>query len=115
MSITQAVMIVPLLLLSLHAVAQSRDGEGIVQQLQWKPCNIDWGDFVRDVHVDIDCATLNVPLDYTNTTSKQTLQLHLAKVNATKEPSKGSIIFNPGGPGASGIQDLALSGAIYNR
>lgn len=114
-SVLKALTIHSLLLLSLHAAVIPPENEGIVQQIQWGPCDIDWGIFERSIHVDTDCAILHVPLDYTDTTSTRTLPLHLAKVNATKEPFMGSIVLNPGGPGASGIQDLAFSGAIYNR
>lgn len=85
------------------------------RQLQWTPCKIDWGFFAADIHVELDCATLNVPLDHTNLTSNKMLPLQLAKVNATKAPFLGSIILNFGGPGESGIQDLASLGAVYRR
>ncbi|THC94863.1 hypothetical protein EYZ11_005664 [Aspergillus tanneri] len=45
--------------------------------------------------------------------SERTIQLQLLKVNATKEPFKGSVIFNPGGPGNSGVEEVALKGHTY--
>lgn len=57
--------------------------------------------------MQVTCGTLNVPLDYTNPASNQTLQLQLVKVNAAKQPKKGSILFNPGGPGESGRDWIA--------
>ncbi|KAL8938442.1 MAG: hypothetical protein Q9216_003892 [Gyalolechia sp. 2 TL-2023] len=48
-----------------------------------------------------------VPLDYTNTTSDATLELQLVKISATKQPKKGSILFNPGGPGQGGRDFVA--------
>lgn len=35
------------------------------------------------------------------------LNLNLLKFNATKQPAKGSILFNPGGPGESTREFLA--------
>lgn len=83
--------------------------------IQWAPCNIDLGVTQDLIKLPIHCAELNVPLDYTNPESNESLPLQLIKINATKAPFKGSVIFNPGGPGQSGIQDLAESGILYNR
>ena len=49
--------------------------------------------------VPYTCGTLAVPLDYTNASSGDMLTLSLVKVEATKEPKLGSILFNDGGPG----------------
>lgn len=62
----------------------------------------------------IDCAQLTVPLDYTNPDSGD-LQLQLLRVNATREPYLGSVLFNPGGPQASGVEDVAENAAIYSE
>lgn len=53
------------------------------------------------------CGTLTVPLDYVGTTSNATLELQLVKVSAVKQPKKGSILFNPGGPGSPGRDLIA--------
>ncbi|CAL8580360.1 hypothetical protein XPA_006089 [Xanthoria parietina] len=53
------------------------------------------------------CGTLTVPLDYVDTTSNATLELQLVKVSAVKQPKKGSILFNPGGPGSPGRDLIA--------
>lgn len=55
----------------------------------------------------IQCATLPVPLDYTNDESDEQLDLALVRVKATKKPVLGSILINPGGPGASGVEYVA--------
>lgn len=55
----------------------------------------------------IQCATLPVPLDYTDDESEEKLDLALVRVKATKNPVLGSILFNPGGPGASGVEFVA--------
>lgn len=56
-----------------------------------------------------DCAHIEVPLDYTDETSEQ-LQLDLFKVNATEEPVLGSVLINFGGPGGTGVENLAAVG-----
>ncbi|KAK5052069.1 hypothetical protein LTR84_002873 [Exophiala bonariae] len=52
----------------------------------------------------LQCANLEVPLDYVNHSSNDTLSLTLVKVPARREPVLGSIIMNPGGPGGSGVE-----------
>ncbi|KAJ9610427.1 hypothetical protein H2200_005204 [Cladophialophora chaetospira] len=49
------------------------------------------------------CANFSVPLDYTKPKSTKTLDLTLVRVDATRKPVKGSVLFNPGGPGTSGL------------
>lgn len=44
--------------------------------------------------------------DYTSPESKEKLELKLVRIRATEEPFRGTIFFNPGGPGYSGRQDL---------
>ncbi|KAL6240311.1 hypothetical protein RBB50_012778 [Rhinocladiella similis] len=71
--------------------------------------------------VPLQCAKFDVPLDYTQLGSEN-LTLTLVKVDAVNQPVKGSIIFNPGGPGGSGVQTvianakswLILTGGHYN-
>jgi hypothetical protein len=52
----------------------------------------------------LNCASFEVPLDYTDPQSNKTVDLTLVKVDAVKQPAKGSVLFNPGGPGGSGLQ-----------
>ncbi|KAF2009112.1 hypothetical protein BU24DRAFT_359054 [Aaosphaeria arxii CBS 175.79] len=56
-----------------------------------------------------ECGTLSVPLDYTNNSSSQRINLEIIRVPATKEPRKGSIFFNFGGPGGDGLTNMAGS------
>ncbi|GAA4113252.1 alpha/beta hydrolase [Enteractinococcus coprophilus] len=61
---------------------------------------------------DFECGTVDVPLDYAHPEA-ETIQIHLTRAadNADRQP----VLFNPGGPGASGISfvqdqvDLMLS------
>ena len=52
------------------------------------------------------CGTLAVPLDYTDSSSRK-FDLQLLRIDATKQPKKGSILFNPGGPGGGTREFLA--------
>lgn len=58
----------------------------------------------------MQCAGFEVPLDYANTSSNDTLSLTLVKFNARKQPVIGiTITMNPGGPGGSEL------GFMFNR
>jgi pimeloyl-ACP methyl ester carboxylesterase len=66
------------------------------QKLTWTDCS-----------GNDQCATMKVPLDYTRPGGR-TIELKLLKVPASGDRI-GSLVVNPGGPGASGI-DYAQSG-----
>lgn len=72
---------------------------GTDNQIQWSS-DCDYLGFETDV--GFSCANFTVPLDYSDPQSSETLILTLTKVNATNQPAKGSILFNPGGPGSGG-------------
>ncbi|KAF2629121.1 alpha/beta-hydrolase [Macroventuria anomochaeta] len=82
--------------------------------LEWVPCDLDFPSSVQeeiDVHKEpIFCANLSVPLDYTSRENGKTIDLQLIKIKATKEPFKGSVLTNPGGPGGSGVDWIASDG-----
>jgi pimeloyl-ACP methyl ester carboxylesterase len=55
---------------------------------------------------DLECASLSVPLEWSNTsTSTSTASIALVRYNATVPSAQrlGSLLINPGGPGASGV------------
>jgi hypothetical protein len=81
--------------------------------LSWSACDLPGFD-TSSVKVPIQCANLDVPLDYTNPNSGE-IPLQLLKVNATKQPVLGSVLFNPGGPGSSAVEDVAQKGHIYDE
>ncbi|KAI4247913.1 MAG: hypothetical protein L6R42_009466, partial [Xanthoria sp. 1 TBL-2021] len=72
----------------------------ITRPVNWFPCT-------RNGTLPIMCGTLTVLLDYVNATSNAALELQLVKVSAVKQPKKGSILFNPGGPGSPGRDLIA--------
>jgi pimeloyl-ACP methyl ester carboxylesterase len=63
--------------------------------VQWAPCG------------DLQCGTVTVPLDYREPDGP-TLQIAVAR-HPAEDPGEriGSLVINPGGPGSSGIDDLA--------
>lgn len=71
-------------------------------KLQWKSCG--GGD---------ECAKLSVPLDYDHPDNGRTLKVALLRIPATDQKKRiGSLLLNPGGPGAPGTQfarDFAAS------
>lgn len=78
------------------------------QTIEWGPC----GDLGFNESVPLSCGSLTVPLDYTEPDSGETLDLQILKIPAPNQPSKGSVFFNFGGPGATGIGEMALSGKL---
>ena len=74
---------------------------------------IAWGRCQEDtVTAPAQCGNLTVPLDYTEPESDKTLQLQLLKVPAIREPKKGSILFNFGGPGLEARLTLFAQGEV---
>ena len=111
--LTPIMVLAPLLLSTATALPQQNTRAPSKTSLQWREC-LDVRDEVASALPEatllpFDCASLTVPLDYTDPASSQ-LDLALFKINATKEPVLGSVLWNPGGPGGSGADNLAASG-----
>ncbi|KAJ4329878.1 hypothetical protein N0V87_010490 [Didymella glomerata] len=62
----------------------------------------------------LQCATIQVPKDWKNDSGPK-MPLHLVRQPAKTKSSRGerSVIVNPGGPGASGIQTVVEGGESY--
>ena len=74
------------------------------QELDWSSCR---GDFL--------CATLTVPLDYRHPDG-DTLDLALLKVPASDPGARiGSLVVNPGGPGAPGTDYAAQAAQVFGQ
>lgn len=72
------------------------------QQLEWESCR---GEFV--------CATMQVPLDYAEPRGER-IEIAVLKVPASKPRDRiGSMVVNPGGPGAPGTQYAAQSSLVF--
>ncbi len=62
------------------------------QQIDWQQC---------EEHAEFDCGTVEVPMDYTNPAA-ESIDIHLTRAQDTADQQP--MLFNPGGPGSSGIE-----------
>lgn len=84
--------------------------------LVWSKCDLDFGnEYLNKKQKAHECARLQVPLDYTNESNGETIELDLIKVKATAKPLKGSVLYNPGGPGASGVETTVDVGSLLSE
>ena len=85
-------------LLAVPAAAEEATGSGpgpAVPQLDWQACGAEAPGF--------ECATAEVPLDYDRPRGAK-ITLALTRLPASNPSARiGSIFFNPGGPGGSGV------------
>ncbi len=70
----------------------------------WTPARPEWGECARAAGPGMQCATLEVPLDWQAPDGAQ-IELELARRPASGDRI-GSLLSNPGGPGGSGIEYL---------
>lgn len=77
---------------------------------------IKWGDCDNVLGAeDMECGTLEVPRDYTDDgDNAKTLKLSLSRVPAVHE-SKGSILFNFGGPGSPSVSTLGSVAPLLHK
>ncbi|WP_234334237.1 alpha/beta hydrolase [Streptomyces sp. NRRL B-1347] len=69
------------------------------QRLKWRDCG------------DVQCARLTVPRDYAHPGDGKTFVLPVARaVTDDEERRVGTLVYNPGGPGESGVADLKEGG-----
>jgi pimeloyl-ACP methyl ester carboxylesterase len=74
------------------------------QRIDWEPC---------ETNTDQDCGTLTVPIDYADP-GGDTIDLALLRVPATGS-RVGSMVVNPGGPGAPGTSYAAAAGRVFRQ
>ena len=90
------------LVLSLLPVLSSQAAPS-VPRISWSPC-------YRDFGFPFECGTVQVPLDYNNPNGA-TISIAVVRLPAADPAHKiGSIFFNPGGPGGSGVDFLLFAG-----
>lgn len=67
--------------------------------LDWQDCPADWA-----LEKPIQCGWVSVPLDYTKPNGRQ-IKIAVDRIGSTgtKKERQGSLIYNPGGPGGSGM------------
>ncbi|MEM8924712.1 MAG: alpha/beta hydrolase [Actinomycetota bacterium] len=98
---------------STSAISDPGDGDPTegndVEPVRWTPCG-----------GELECGRLAVPLDHADPDS-DTVAIELVRVVATGDPADvlGSIVVNPGGPGASGVEQVTggfrLDSAVLER
>ena len=77
-----------------------------VDGLDWAPCR------ESNPLASFECATLTVPLDHSDPTGEQ-IEIAVARTRSADAGSRiGSLVFNPGGPGGSGIDFLTQAVAV---
>ncbi len=74
------------------------------QRIDWSPCA---------TNADHDCGTLTVPIDYAEPEG-ETFELALLRVPASGA-RVGSLVVNPGGPGAPGTSYAAAAGRVFRE
>ncbi|KAJ7047237.1 hypothetical protein C8F04DRAFT_1063105 [Mycena alexandri] len=92
----------------LRALAQSQsfawDRLTPSENLEWVPC-----------HSTYQCARLLVPLDYSDpSVGNAALAVIRFQANVSKADYGGPILFNPGGPGGSGVETLIPRGPEFH-
>ena len=78
------------------------------------PGSIEWGPCVdaRAAPVDVECASITVPLDH-GAPDGRMIDIAVARVSTASDDERiGSVVLNPGGPGASGIDFLQTAALI---
>jgi pimeloyl-ACP methyl ester carboxylesterase len=70
-----------------------------IEPAEWADC---------DDRAGFECATIEVPLDHADPAGR-TIPIALIRQPAFTSDRIGSIVFNPGGPGGSGIEYLELA------
>lgn len=89
--------------------ASSRDVEDAPEGLaQFYGQGLDWS----SCESNFECAGLTVPLDYQDPDGA-TIELALLRSSA-EGPAQGSLVLNPGGPGASGVDYAQLSAMVLS-
>ncbi|MFD6157717.1 alpha/beta hydrolase [Nocardia sp. NPDC060256] len=74
------------------------------EPIAWGPCPSEYGTAVQ-------CATVDVPLDWNSPGGKK-IQVGVNRLPATDPARKiGDLVFNPGGPGGAGTELVAAEGA----
>ncbi|MGP4090777.1 alpha/beta hydrolase [Streptomyces sp. KR55] len=68
--------------------------------VNWQDCPSDWG-----LEKPIQCGWVTVPLDYAKPYGKQ-IRIAVDRVGntGTEEERQGALVYNPGGPGGSGLR-----------
>lgn len=78
----------------------------------WHDCQKE-ADQLAGSHIttaQFDCGTIRVPQDWSKSNTSKTISLALMRVRSNNQHNRiGSMLINPGGPGASGIKLAAIT------
>ncbi|KAF8726616.1 hypothetical protein AX14_007650 [Amanita brunnescens Koide BX004] len=100
---------------------QSRGSNDSDPETIWTTLNssesLDWHECYPSIPLKLECARLLVPLDYTEPISSSNSASNALIRNPSPYPPtsrdyKGPLIFNPSGPGESGVDILLSNGAL---
>jgi pimeloyl-ACP methyl ester carboxylesterase len=118
------ILLVAMLVVATTACTGDRDGEqpappaagDAAGDVSWQPCPELVAELIGDVapesvieelteQVAYDCATVPVPQDWANPQSPETFDISVVRARSNDQQDRiGSLLVNPGGPGASGIE-----------
>lgn len=96
------------------------------QTLNWQPCDAsalgddagslnNFGVTLEELGSRVTCASMRAPIDYANPGDGE-LQVALMRISAENPKERlGAILFNPGGPGADGLELAPKFAAIWAR
>src|SRR3712207_5250984 len=89
----------------LAATAEEPAARESPPELTWEACP---AGIVAPVPLQVQCAKVPVPLDYAKPDGTQ-ITLTISRIASTKpEKRRGILMFNPGGPGGSGLDQPAF-------
>jgi pimeloyl-ACP methyl ester carboxylesterase len=104
-----------------ESAAQQRAFPAVYEQsIEWGACDASFGfiDELEDVLVErgariegLRCAMVEAPLDWNDPDNLETIELATMHIPATGDEPIGTLLSNPGGPGASGL-DFVLGMTI---
>ncbi|MEU2390674.1 alpha/beta hydrolase [Streptomyces sp. NPDC007369] len=93
---------------AVSAVPASVVSSPVRPRVRWGPCP------EQPVPAGMRCGTLTVPLDH-SAPAKGTVRIALAEIpaNGPRAGRRGSLLLNFGGPGGSGVSDLAAHAKVF--
>ena len=93
---------------TLAVLGPAPSSAGAVGAIDWGPCT-----YEPLAGRGVECGRLEVPVDRTDP-SGPTFSLAVARYRATGTPGQriGSLLFNPGGPGGSGLDTLPVAWSV---
>ena len=83
-----------------------RDPDGRRTEVTWRPCPEVPQELIGAAapHMTYECATVPVPQDWADPAGSDTFDIALIRIRSDQQRDRiGSLVLNPGGPGASGI------------